>query len=96
MKKKETKKQGLLPFDFLQQVQICVVLIIGGLIIGNIIDNGFLLNICGILSGALFLINPVWPENLYPVHPKRGRMTMRTVGLILLLIGTFATFRVTP
>ena len=92
--KKVYKK--ILPFDFMQQMQICTVLIIGGLLLGNMIDNGLVLNVSWILSGVLFLINPVWPESLYPVHPKRGRMSMRTIGLILLLIGTFATFGVRP
>ncbi len=67
-----------------QQILILVLLGLGHLL-ACLLREGYWINLAWMLSGGLFLVNPVYPQNVTD-HTK-GVLWTKIAGVLILLIG---------
>ena len=74
---------------FLKQIILGIVLIIVGNILAFVFHNGIFSNIMWILYGLLFILNPVYPEQ---IDSKKGKQGARIAGFICIVVGLLTRF----
>ena len=76
---------------FKRQLFLGIVLIIAGNILAVIFRKGIFSNIAWILSGLLFIINPVYPER-YRDNGKKAKVAARIAGIVCIIVGVTTRF----
>lgn len=91
MKENGTKK-GLIHLTFKQQMKVCFAVFIVDIFLAHWFQSGVFHNLSWVLWGALFLLNPVWPERWSSAYPESGKKGARIAGGIMVIIGLIFRF----
>lgn len=82
---------------FRQQWWLAVGIILGGFLLATVFKRGIFSNIAWVMSGLLFIINPVIPEftkSKYGGDDRWMKNTARSAGILVIIIGLITKFGV--
>lgn len=77
---------------FEKQIRLGMLVLLICMFVGNITEFRWLGNIGYLVLGFLFVANPVWPVSWNRFDPKKMKIGVRLVGVLILLLGIFGRF----
>lgn len=72
---------------FKLQMTISIILIAAGLGLSLYLEKDMFYNLAWALAGGLFLVNPVYPQNMVYLEEEKAQKGIRIAGVILIFIG---------
>ncbi len=72
---------------FNMQAVFAIVVMGLGHLLAVLLHAGLFVNIAWVLCGALFVINPVYPNLGHGVKPEMGALGARLGGIVIIIIG---------
>ncbi len=78
--------------SFNLQLMIAAVISVSGFIISQISGNGLYYNLAWIVSGLMFTLNPLYPENLVSMDRKKAEKGIRIASVIIIFAGLCGIF----
>ena len=90
--KHRSPRKKLIRFRFTQQLTLCFGLFLCNGLLAHGLGCGWFHNLSWVLSGLLFLVNPVLPEPWHDFHSDALRREARIAGAVLLFIGLVVRF----
>ena len=76
------------------QIIISAILLIIGFVLSLYSENDIFYNLVWTLVGLTFILNPVYPSNIFRLKPEDAKKGVRIAGAILIFIGLTNGFAV--
>lgn len=86
----------IITLTFKQQIGVCFAVFILDIVLAHLFQTGLFHNLSWLVYGAMFLVNPVLPEQLWSakMHPKEAVTGIRIASAICIYIGLTGQFGV--
>ena len=63
-----------------------------GFIMSQFLGNGLYYNLAWVISGLIFLINPLYPEGLISLEGKKAEKSIRIAAVLIIFAGLTGAF----
>lgn len=73
--------------NFRLQIIVTLILVIAGFISSIWFNKDIYYNLAWALTGLVFFINPVYPQNAIQLEEEKAKKGIRIAGMILVFIG---------
>ena len=77
----------MIKFTFKQQIITTAIVLLGTFLLSILLKQGIFLNLGWIVSGLMFVVNPVYPDLSVNANLDNIEKSIRVVGIVLVAIG---------
>lgn len=82
----------MIKFTFKQQIITTAIVLLGTFLLSILLKQGFFFNLGWIVSGLMFVVNPVYPDLSVNANLDNIEKSIRVVGIVLVAIGLSGFF----
>lgn len=82
----------MIKFTFKQQIIITAIVLLGTFLLSILLKQGIFFNLGWIVSGLMFVVNPVYPDLSVNANLDNIEKSIRVVGIVLVAIGLSGFF----
>ena len=82
----------MIKFTFKQQIITTAIVLLGTFLLSILLKQGIFFNLGWIVSGLMFVVNPVYPDLSVNANLDNIEKSMRVVGIVLVAIGLSGFF----
>ena len=82
----------MIKFTFKQQIITTAIVLLGTFLLSILLKQGIFFNLGWIVSGLMFVVNPVYPDRSVNANLKKKKKSIRVVGIVLVAIGLSGFF----
>lgn len=82
----------MIKFTFKQQIITTAIVLLGTFLLSILLKQGIFFNLGWIVSGLMFVINPVYPDLSVNANLDNIEKSIRVVGIVLVAIGLSGFF----
>lgn len=82
----------MIKFTFKQQIITTAIVLLGTFLLSILLKQGIFFNLGWIVSGLMFVVNPVYPDLSVNANLDNIEKSIRVVGIILIAIGLSGFF----
>lgn len=82
----------MIKFTFKQQIIITAIVLLGTFLLSILLKQGIFFNLGWIVSGLMFVVNPVYPDLSVNANLDNIEKSIRVVGIVLVAIGMSGFF----
>lgn len=82
----------MIKFTFKQQIITTAIVLLGTFLISILLKQGIFFNLGWIVSGLMFVVNPVYPDLSVNANLDNIEKSIRVVGIVLVAIGLSGFF----
>ena len=79
-------------FTFKQQIITTAIVLLGTFLLSILLKQGIFFNLGWIVSGLMFVVNPVYPDLSVNANLDNIEKSIRVVGIVLVAIGLSGFF----
>ena len=79
-------------FPFKQQIITTAIVLLGTFLLSILLKQGIFFNLGWIVSGLMFVVNPVYPDLSVNANLDNIEKSIRVVGIVLVAIGLSGFF----
>ena len=84
----------MIKFTFKQQIITTAIVLLGTFLLSILLKQGIFFNLGWIVSGLMFVVNPVYPDLSVNANLDNIEKSIRVVGIVLVAIGLSGFFGV--
>ncbi|WP_419171588.1 hypothetical protein [Negativibacillus massiliensis] len=77
----------MIKFTFKQQIITTAIVLLGTFLLSILLKQGIFFNLGWIVSGLMFVVNPVYPDLSVNANLDNIEKSIRVVGIVLVAIG---------
>lgn len=77
----------MIKFTFKQQIITTAIVLLGTFLLSILLKQGIFFNLGWIVSGLMFVLNPVYPDLSVNANLDNIEKSIRVVGIVLVAIG---------
>lgn len=82
----------MIKFTFKQQIITTAIVLLGTFLVSILLKQGIFFNLGWIVSGLMFVVNPVYPDLSVNANVDNIEKSIRVVGIVLVAIGLSGFF----
>ena len=82
----------MIKFIFKQQIITTAIVLLGTFLLSILLKQGIFFNLGWIVSGLMFVVNPVYPDLSVNANLDNIEKSIRVVGIVLVAIGLSGFF----
>ena len=82
----------MIKFTFKQQIITTTIVLLGTFLLSILLKQGIFFNLGWIVSGLMFVLNPVYPDLSVNANLDNIEKSIRVVGIVLVAIGLSGFF----
>ncbi len=82
----------MIKFTFKQQIITTAIVLLGTFLLSILLKQGIFFNLGWIVSGLMFVVNPVYPDLSVNANVDNIEKSIRVVGIVLVAIGLSGFF----
>lgn len=82
----------MIKFTFKQQIITTAIVLLGTFLLSILLKQGIFFNLGWIVSGLMFVVNPVYPDLSVNANLDNIEKSIRVVGVVLVAIGLSGFF----
>lgn len=82
----------MIKFTFKQQIITTAIVLLGTFLLSILLKQGIFFNLGWIVSGLMFVVNPVYPDLSVNANLDNIEKSIRVVGIVLIAIGLSGFF----
>lgn len=82
----------MIKFTFKQQIITTAIVLLGTFLFSILLKQGIFFNLGWIVSGLMFVVNPVYPDLSVNANLDNIEKSIRVVGIVLVAIGLSGFF----
>lgn len=82
----------MIKFTFKQQIITTAIVLLGTFLLSILLKQGIFFNLGWIVSGLMFVLNPVYPDLSVNANVDNIEKSIRVVGIVLVAIGLSGFF----
>lgn len=82
----------MIKFTFKQQIITTAIVLLGTFLLSILLKQGIFFNLGWIVSGLMFVVNPVYPDLSVNANLDNIEKSIRVVGIVLVAIGLSGFF----
>lgn len=82
----------MIKFTFKQQIITTAIVLLGTFLLSILLKQGIFFNLGWIVSGLMFVFNPVYPDLSVNANLDNIEKSIRVVGIVLVAIGLSGFF----
>lgn len=82
----------MIKFTFKQQIITTAIVLLGTFLLSILLKQGIFFNLGWIVSGLIFVVNPVYPDLSVNANLDNIEKSIRVVGIVLVAIGLSGFF----
>lgn len=82
----------MIKFTFKQQIITTAIVLLGTFLLSILLKQGIFFNLGWIVSGLMFVVNPVYPDLSVNANLDNIEKSIRVVGIVLAAIGLSGFF----
>ena len=82
----------MIKFTFKQQIITTAIVLLGTFLLSILLKQGIFFNLGWIVSGLMFVVNPVYPDLSVNANLDNIEKSVRVVGIVLVAIGLSGFF----
>lgn len=82
----------MIKFTFKQQIITTAIVLLGTFLLSILLKKGIFFNLGWIVSGLMFVVNPVYPDLSVNANLDNIEKSIRVVGIVLVAIGLSGFF----
>lgn len=82
----------MIKFTFKQQIITTAIVLLGTFLLSILLKQGNFFNLGWIVSGLMFVVNPVYPDLSVNANLDNIEKSIRVVGIVLVAIGLSGFF----
>ncbi len=82
----------MIKFTFKQQIITTAIVLLGTFLVSILLKQGIFFNLGWIVSGLMFVVNPVYPDLSVNANLDNIEKSIRVVGIVLVAIGLSGFF----
>lgn len=82
----------MIKFTFKQQIITTAIVLFGTFLLSILLKQGIFFNLGWIVSGLMFVVNPVYPDLSVNANVDNIEKSIRVVGIVLVAIGLSGFF----
>ncbi len=82
----------MIKFTFKQQIITTAIILLGTFLVSILLKQGIFFNLGWIVSGLMFVVNPVYPDLSVNANLDNIEKSIRVVGIVLVAIGLSGFF----
>lgn len=82
----------MVKFTFKQQIITTAIVLLGTFLLSILLKQGIFFNLGWIVSGLMFVVNPVYPDLSVNANLDNIEKSIRVVGIVLVAIGLSGFF----
>ena len=82
----------MMKFTFKQQIITTAIVLLGTFLLSILLKQGIFFNLGWIVSGLMFVVNPVYPDLSVNANLDNIEKSIRVVGIVLVAIGLSGFF----
>ena len=82
----------MIKFTFTQQIITTAIVLLGTFLLSILLKQGIFFNLGWIVSGLMFVVNPVYPDLSVNANLDNIEKSIRVVGIVLVAIGLSGFF----
>ncbi|MDY4046685.1 MAG: hypothetical protein ACLU86_07680 [Negativibacillus massiliensis] len=82
----------MIKFTFKQQIITTAIVLLGTFLLSILLKQGIFFNLGWIVSGLMFVLNPVYPDLSVNANLDNIEKSIRVVGIVLVAIGLSGFF----
>ena len=82
----------MIKFTFKQQIITTAIVLLGTFLLSILLKQGIVFNLGWIVSGLMFVLNPVYPDLSVNANLDNIEKSIRVVGIVLVAIGLSGFF----
>lgn len=82
----------MIKFTFKQQIITTAIVLLGTFLLSILLKQGIFFNLGWIVSGLMFVVNPVYPDLSVNENLDNIEKSIRVVGIVLVAIGLSGFF----
>ena len=82
----------MIKFTFKQQIITTAIVLLGTFLLSILLKQGIFFNLGWIVSGLMFVVNPVYPDLSVNANLDNIVKSIRVVGIVLVAIGLSGFF----
>ena len=82
----------MIKFTFKQQIITTAIILLGTFLLSILLKQGIFFNLGWIVSGLMFVVNPVYPDLSVNANLDNIEKSIRVVGTVLVAIGLSGFF----
>ena len=82
----------MIKFSFKQQIITTAIVLLGTFLLSILLKQGIFFNLGWIVSGLMFVLNPVYPDLSVNANLDNIEKSIRVVGIVLVAIGLSGFF----
>mgnify|MGYP000718880616 FL=1 len=82
----------MIKFTFKQQIITTAIVLLGTFLLSILLKQGTFFNLGWIVSGLMFVVNPVYPDLSVNANLDNIEKSIRVVGIVLVAIGLSGFF----
>ncbi len=82
----------MIKFTFKQQIITTAIILLGTFLLSILLKQGIFFNLGWIVSGLMFVVNPVYPDLSVNANLDNIEKSIRVVGIVLVAIGLSGFF----
>ena len=77
----------MIKFTFKQQIITTAIVLLGTFLLSILLKQGIFFNLGWIVSGLMFVVNPVYPDLSVNANVDNIEKSIRVVGIVLVAVG---------
>lgn len=82
----------MIKFTFKQQIITTAIVLLGTFLLSILLKQGIFFNLGWIVSGLMFVVNPVYPDLSVNANVDNIEKSIRVVGIVLVAVGLSGFF----
>ena len=88
----DVTRKKMIKFTFKQQIITTAIVLLGTFLVSILLKQGIFFNLGWIVSGLMFVVNPVYPDLSVNANLDNIEKSIRVVGIVLVAIGLSGFF----